>query len=161
MVAQLHIVAEPLWLEEMNELEHLVLHVAFVMAGFIAGASGFAGFFWSVLKLLRPRRRRRIIPEHEPDPSGRRLKQGHLIAVSSTALVAITAMLLAQHGWIAEPAWLANITPFQHFVAHVGYVVGGAVAGVCGLGAFLRSLLELLERDRVAVRSSYRRSTQS
>jgi hypothetical protein len=143
-LAQIHITQEPPWLERMNQFEHFVFHLALVMAGLITGASGLAALLCAALRRREPRIRHEVLPRALKEERGARLRQGHLIAVAVTVLAVVTVILAKRH--VIEPLWLTNVTPFQHFLVHLGLVAGGAILGVSGLGAFVWSLMRAPRR---------------
>ena len=149
-LGQLHIVAEPPWLRRMNEFEHLVLHATFVLAGMIAGSIALAVLLWSAAR-WSPALRRTIAADPKVD-SG--VRPHHLALIALCLLIVTVTLLAAQHGGLPEPAWLARVTPFQHFLVHVTYILSGALIALSALLAWGRSLLGLLGREPSTTNSS-------
>jgi hypothetical protein len=150
-LGQLHIVAEPGWLQRMNEFEHLVLHATFVLAGMALGSVALAVLVWSAVKLSPPLRRLIAQASHRPDRP--RLRSLDLALAALVLLAATVTLLAAQHGGLPEPTWLARITPFQHFLIHIGYILSGVLIAAAGLLASGRSLLALLRPNEPSPRN--------
>jgi hypothetical protein len=142
-LAQIHIAQEPRWLEKMNNFEHFVFHLAVAMAGFIIGASAVAGLLCSALRMREPRHRHEVMAGSLNEERGARLRRGHLSAVAVVALAVVTVILAKRH--MIEPLWLTNVTPFQHFLVHLGLATGGLIVGAFGLAVFAWALLKLLD----------------
>ena len=145
--AQLHIVAEPPWLRRMNELEHFVLHTAFWLAGVTLGSIALAALAWSALRLSAPLRKQIVEPSSGRDRRRSRLRPRNLVLSGLFLLGATATLLAAQHGALPQPAWLAGVSPFQHFLVHLGYILSGVLVALAGLSAWGRSLLDLLVRE--------------
>jgi hypothetical protein len=140
-LAGLRMTQEPPWLEKMNEFEHFVLHLALVMGGLIVGSTGLAAVLSSMLRKRNPHDRLDVLAR-ALNEQRTRLKQSHLIAVALADLAIVTVILAKRH--LMEPLWLTNITPFQHFLFHVGLVAGGFILGVAGLGVVIRFLFNFV-----------------
>ena len=148
-LSQLHIVAEPLWLRRMNEFEHFVLHAAFWLVGVTMGSAALTAFLWSAFRLSAALRKRVVDPPAGLDARGARLTPRGLVLFALFLVATTGTLLAAQHGALPEPTWLARVTPFQHFLLHLGYILGGVIVAVAALTAWGRSLLDLLRRERL------------
>jgi hypothetical protein len=141
-LAGVRMTQEPPWLEKMNEFEHFVLHFALVMGGLIVGSTGLAAVLSSMLWKRNPRDRLHVLARALNKQRTGRLKQSHLIAVALADLAIVTVILAKRH--LIEPLWLTSITPFQHFLFHVGLVASGLILGVAGLGVVIRFLFNFV-----------------
>jgi hypothetical protein len=151
---QIDIPHEPPWLEQMNNFEHFVFHLTLVMAGLIVGASGLAVLLCFALQMRKRRHRHEGVARALNEVRSMRLRQGYLILAALVALAVVTVFLAKRH--IIEPLSLTDVTPFQHFLIHLGLVSGGIILGVSGLGVFAWSLVKVL--DAFAGRSGARRA---
>jgi heme/copper-type cytochrome/quinol oxidase subunit 2 len=132
---------EPRWLEQMNNFEHFVFHLTLVMAGLIVGGLGLLLCF--ALPMRKSRHRRDALARALNEEHPARLRQDYLISIALVALAVVTVILAKRH--IIEPLWLTDVTPFQHFLVHLGLVSGGLILGASALGVFAWSLMKLLD----------------
>ena len=63
----------------------------------------------------------------------RGVKNGYrwLLVIALSALGLVLAIFASQLDLTKEPAWLANLTPAEHFSVHVLFFVCGSVFGAC------------------------------
>jgi hypothetical protein len=158
-LAQKRMAQEPSWLERMNEFEHFVFHFALVMGGLIVGATGLAVVLYSTLRRRDHRNRRGDMSQALNKEGMGRLKKSYLIAIAVADLSTVTVILVKRH--FLEPLWLTNLTPFEHFVFHVGLIAGGLVLGAASSGILIWSLFDLLQPFSTGSRRAEPRTAKS
>jgi hypothetical protein len=142
LLSELRISQEPTWLMRMNEFEHLVFHVSVALAGFMVGALGLGALLSLALRMWKPSRRSMVRPRTRKKGRGG-LRPGHLAAVAVSVLAILMLFFAKRH--LIEPLWLTDVTPFEHFLMHVGLAFGGVILGACGAAALVWSLLKFLD----------------
>jgi hypothetical protein len=54
-----------------------------------------------------------------------------LVVITLSSLAVVLAIFASQLDLTEEPAWLANLTPAEHFLVHVLFFLCGSVFGAC------------------------------
>jgi membrane protein YqaA with SNARE-associated domain len=54
-----------------------------------------------------------------------------LVVIALSSLAVVLAIFASQLDLTEEPAWLANLTPAEHFLVHVLFFICGSVFGAC------------------------------
>jgi hypothetical protein len=54
-----------------------------------------------------------------------------LVVVALSSLAVVLVIFASQLDLTEEPAWLANLTPAEHFLVHVLFFLCGSVFGAC------------------------------
>jgi membrane protein YqaA with SNARE-associated domain len=54
-----------------------------------------------------------------------------LVVIALFSLAVVLAIFASQLDLTEEPAWLANLTPAEHFLVHVLFFLCGSVFGAC------------------------------
>jgi hypothetical protein len=71
-----------------------------------------------------------------------------LVVIAMSSLAVVLAIFASQLDLTEEPAWLANLTPAQHFSVHVLFFLCGSVFGACVVLVAVKAFPNLVKYKR-------------
>jgi membrane protein YqaA with SNARE-associated domain len=71
-----------------------------------------------------------------------------LVVIALSSLAVVLAIFASQLDLTEEPAWLANLTPAEHFLVHVLFFLCGSVFGACVALVAIKAFPKLVKYRR-------------